>query len=41
MIPDYLHFLLTGKKANEYTNATTTQLINAFTKDGIRKLSIY
>lgn len=33
MIPDYLHFLLTGKKANEYTNATSTQLINAFTKN--------
>ncbi|WP_413375350.1 rhamnulokinase [Alkalihalobacillus sp. 1P02AB] len=33
MIPDYLHFLLTGKKHNEYTNATTTQLVNAFTKD--------
>lgn len=32
MIPDYLNFLLTGKKANEYTNATTTQLMNAFTK---------
>jgi rhamnulokinase len=32
MIPDYLHFLLTGQKANEYTNATSTQLINAFTK---------
>ena len=32
MIPDYLHYLLTGKKANEYTNATSTQLINAFTK---------
>ncbi|MBP3952230.1 rhamnulokinase [Bacillus suaedae] len=32
MIPDYLHFLLTGVKANEYTNATSTQLINAFTK---------
>lgn len=32
MIPDYLHFLLTGEKANEYTNATTTQLVNAFTK---------
>lgn len=32
MIPDYFHFLLTGKKANEYTNATTTQLVNAFTK---------
>ncbi|OEH53659.1 rhamnulokinase [Oceanobacillus sp. E9] len=32
MIPDYLNFLLTGKKVNEYTNATTTQLVNAFTK---------
>lgn len=33
MIPDYLHFLLTGKKAQEYTNATTGQLINPSTKD--------
>ncbi len=32
MIPDYLNYLLTGKKVNEYTNATTTQLVNAFTK---------
>jgi rhamnulokinase len=32
MIPDYLNFLLTGKKSNEYTNATSTQLVNAFTK---------
>ncbi|MFD2213509.1 rhamnulokinase [Metabacillus endolithicus] len=32
MIPEYLNFLLTGKKANEYTNATSTQLVNAFTK---------
>ena len=30
MIPDYLNFLLTGKKANEYTNATSTQLVNSF-----------
>ncbi|SBT15112.1 rhamnulokinase [Vibrio celticus] len=28
MIPDYLNYLLTGKKVNEYTNATTTQLYN-------------
>lgn len=28
MIPDYLNYLLTGKKVNEYTNATTTQLVN-------------
>ena len=33
MIPDYFHFLLTGRKAQEYTNATTTQLIKAKTKD--------
>ena len=33
MIPDYLHFLLTGKKAQEYTNATTGQLVNPSTKD--------
>lgn len=33
MIPDYFHFLLTGKKAAEYTNATTTQLVNPDTKD--------
>ncbi|WP_054706666.1 rhamnulokinase [Bacillus sp. JCM 19041] len=32
MVPDYLHFLLTGVKTNEYTNATTTQMVNAFTK---------
>ncbi|MGL4863912.1 MAG: rhamnulokinase [Cetobacterium sp.] len=28
MIPDYFNFLLTGKKTNEYTNITTTQLLN-------------
>ncbi len=28
MIPDYLHFLLTGVKKQEYTNATTGQLID-------------
>ncbi|MBA4603356.1 rhamnulokinase [Thermoactinomyces mirandus] len=38
MIPDYLHFLLTGKKVNEYTNATTTQLVNANTKKWDKKI---
>ncbi|MQN00815.1 MAG: rhamnulokinase [Lachnospiraceae bacterium] len=33
MIPDYLNFVLTGVKANEYTNATTTALVNAKTGD--------
>lgn len=33
MIPDYFHFLLTGNAVAEYTNATTTQLVNAGTKD--------
>lgn len=33
MIPDYFHFLLTGKKAVEYTNATTTQLLNSSEKN--------
>lgn len=28
MIPDYLHFRLCSVLANEYTNATTTQLLN-------------
>lgn len=33
MVPDYLHFLLSGEKATEYTNATTTQLVSPITKD--------
>ena len=33
MIPDYLNFLLTGKKVNEYTNATSTQLVNSFDRN--------
>lgn len=33
MIPDYLAFLLTGAKVNEYTNASTTCLLNARTQD--------
>ena len=33
MIPDYFNFLLTGVKKTEYTNASTTQLLNPHTKD--------
>ena len=33
MVPDYFNYLLTGRAENEYTNATTTNLLNARTKD--------
>lgn len=33
MIPDYLVWRLTGVKVNEYTNATTTGLLNAWSGD--------
>lgn len=33
LIPDYLHYMLTGIMATEYTNATTTQLVSPVTKD--------
>lgn len=33
MIPDYFHFLLTGEKRMEYTNATTGQLIDPKTNN--------
>ena len=33
MLPDYFHFLLTGVKKQEYTNATSTQLVNPHTND--------
>ncbi len=32
MMPDYLAYKLTGVRRNEYTNATTTNLLNAETK---------
>ena len=42
MIPDYFHYLLTGRKCQEYTNATTTQLVspetNTWDYDLIRRL---
>lgn len=44
MIPDYFHFLLTGKKANEYTEASTSGMLNAQTNkwdmDIIRALGL-
>lgn len=33
MIPDYFNYLLTGVKRSEYTNATTTQLVDAVSKE--------
>ncbi len=33
MIPDYFNYILTGNMACEYTNATTTQLVDPETKD--------
>lgn len=38
MIPDYLNFLLTGKKVNEYTNATSTQMVNSFDRTWDEKI---
>lgn len=32
MVPDYFHYLLCGVKSNEYTEATTSQLIDPNTK---------
>lgn len=44
MLPEYLTYKLTGVKAHEYTNATTTGLVNAQTgeydKDIIKKLGL-
>lgn len=38
MIPDYFHYCLTGVKKQEYTNATTTQLVNPKTNTWDYKL---
>lgn len=42
LMPDYFHYLLSGRAFTEYTNATTTQLVSPDTKDWdyelIRKL---
>ena len=44
MIPEYITYMLTGEKKREYTNATTTGLVNAlsgeFDKEIIRKLGL-
>lgn len=33
MIPDYFHYKLSGNKVQEYSEATTSQLLNPVTKD--------
>ena len=38
MIPDYLNYLLTGKLHQEYTNATTTQMVSPESRDWDRDL---
>jgi rhamnulokinase len=38
MMPDLFHFLLTGVKANEFTNASTTQFYNPQTRSWATKL---
>ncbi len=38
LIPDYLHYLLSGERSNEYTNASTSQLLNVATRDWDREL---
>jgi rhamnulokinase len=38
MIPDLINFLLTGRAVTEYTNATTTQLLNAATRSWDERL---
>jgi rhamnulokinase len=38
MVPDYLHYRLCGAITNEYTNATTTGLVNAHTRDWDRDI---
>lgn len=38
MVPDYFHYLLSGKKSNEYTEASTSQLLNPKTKEWDKEL---
>ena len=38
LIPDLINFLLTGARVTEYTNATTTQMVNARSSEWDRQL---
>ncbi|MCA9168821.1 MAG: rhamnulokinase, partial [Planctomycetales bacterium] len=38
LVPDFFHFLLTGEKANEFTDASTTQFLNPQTRQWSRDL---
>lgn len=38
MMPEYLSYRLTGEMKNEYTNSTTTSLLNAFSKSWDREI---
>ena len=38
MLPDYLNYRLTGVMRQEYTNATSTGLVNAFTHEWDRNI---
>lgn len=38
MIPDWLHWRLSGERSCEFTNATTTQFVSAHTRDWARGL---
>jgi rhamnulokinase len=38
MVPDYFHYLFTGKITNEYTDATTTQCLNVHTRKWDKEL---
>lgn len=38
MMPDFFHFLMTGEKANEITNASTTQCFNPMIRDWAAEL---
>ena len=38
MLPDYFQFRLTGKKVSEYTNGTSTQLVNPKTRQWDKEL---